>query len=132
MTGVALILCACRRPPKSIQKALKNRSNMGPKSMKNRYWKPPKSVFRFGRLFESLQIDFFMILDTNMAPTGSQNGAQNRSKIDPEASWSLGRVPRCSKYPLGPHFGWFSDRFSIVFSINFGRLLACFTFTFSA
>ena len=78
MTGVALILCACRRPPKSMQKAFKNRSKMGPKSIKNQCWKPCKSVFSFGGLLESPKIDFLTIFEPNMAPKGSQNGPQNQ------------------------------------------------------
>ena len=35
---------------------------------------------------------------------GTQNGPQNQSKIDPEASWPLRRAPRRPKIPPGPNF----------------------------
>ena len=35
MTGVAMILCACRRRPNPTQKTLKNKSKIDPKSNKN-------------------------------------------------------------------------------------------------
>ena len=119
MTGVALILCACERPQKSIQKAIKNRSKMDPKSIKKRCWKPCKSVFSFGGLLESPKIDFLTIFDPNMAPKGSQNGPQNQWKIGLEATWPLGRAPRRSKDPPRTLRDPILDRFWTPFSTDF-------------
>ena len=47
-------------------------------------------------------------------PNGSQNGPQNQSKINPEASWPLGRAPGRPKMPPGPHFGLIFNDFGYI------------------
>ena len=71
--------------------------------MKSRCWKPSKSVFRFLGRLDTPQIDFFDFYKFQLQ-NGTQNGSQNQSKIDPEASWPLRRAPRRPKIPPGPNF----------------------------
>ena len=77
---------------------------MAPKSTKNRCWKPSKSMSNYFKLFKSFQIDFFYDFYEFQLQNGTQNGPQNQSKIDPEASWPLRRAPRRPKIPPGPNF----------------------------
>ena len=78
MTGVALILCACERPQKSIQKAFKNRSKMGPKSIKKTMLEAMQKRVQFWGALRITKIYFLTILEANMAPQGSQNEPQNQ------------------------------------------------------
>ena len=103
MTGVALILCACRRPQNASKKHTQNTSKINEKSMPEVFQKRVHKLLALSTLQECIFLDFQAQHGANMEPKGSQNGAKIDAKIDPEPKWRLGRASGRYKHPFGDH-----------------------------
>ena len=79
----------------------------------------PEAIQKRAQLFsllESTKNDFVTIFGPKIVPKASPNRPPNPSKIDSEHKWPLGRAPRRSKDPAGPHFESFLIDFEMIWA----------------